>query len=179
MKIVMLGEDKIKVELDIGDLTKMNITTDSLSYKSPEIESMLSKIIMAVVRETGIFIENGKVLVELNEKKGANVTLVADSVVRREKNSVRHEKLIFEIPCLEDVFMLLSVIDERILRKMTLYKMRSGFYIVLPRFPLPVEMWEFSKKCKRSRLLEAMLTEHGRLIARGEGIVKIAEEIKR
>lgn len=175
----MIAEDKVKVELDSGDLTKLNITADVLSYKSPEIESMLSKIIMAVLRETGVFIENGKVIVELNNKKGANITLVADSMVRKEKNSARHDQLVFEIPLLEDLFMLLSVLDEKFLRKISLYEMRSVLYVILPRFPLPVGMWEFSRKCKRSRLLESVLAEHGRFIASGDEVVRMAEEIKR
>ena len=179
MKIVVVGEDKIKVELSGGDLTQMNITPEALLEKTAEVESLLSKIIMAVVRETGVFIENGRIFVELDSKNGANITLVSDSLKRRQKSVLRQDRLIFEFSYAEDVFLMLSAVDERYLKKMALYKLGKLFYVVMPRFPLPIELWEFSKKCKRSKLLEAVLAEHGRLVAEGDGILKMAEAIKR
>lgn len=181
-----MENDKIKVLLSESDLMNMDINYKSITPESPEMNSFLTKIIKAVSEETGIFIEEGQILIDAASEDGCIVLFITKT--HRSLSGVRNkvfkavrrcDRLIFEIPSFDEFYMMLASIDERILKRMRVYRYKTEFYISLPRFPVPLAVCEFSKRCRKNQIAEAVLSEHGKMIAKNEQVVKMAREIKK
>lgn len=180
MKIERLDDGKIKVVLTVSDLMRLNIEFENIPPKSPQMDELIMKIVNAIGKETGVFIEEGKIMLEMGKHDGTAVVVI--SKISDKRGSLLNGKisrLFFELPDCDTLFMMLSVIDEKFLEKMNIYQYKFGFYVSIPRIPLPVILWEFSEKCKKSKITEVVLSEHGRLIATGEQVVIMAREIKK
>lgn len=186
MKIVKMENDSIKVVLTESDLVNMNINFKGITPESPEMNSFLTKIIKAVSEETGLFIEEGKILIDAGNEDGCVVLLITkrhrslESVRAKAFRSVKRcDRILFEIPSFDEFYMMLICVDEKILERMRIYRYKSGFYISMPRFPVPLAVCEFSKRCKKNQIAESVLSEHGTLIAKREQVVKMAREVKK
>lgn len=186
MKIMKLENDSIKVVLSDSDLTEFDINFEKITPESPEMSSFLSKVLKAVGEETGVFIDDGQIFIEAG-KEGDSVVLIITKAHRifslgrrrRLKTVPKGDRVIFEISTLDEFFMMLAGVDERILERMRVYRYKTAFYVSVPRFPIPMAVYEFSRKCRKNIIAETILSEHGELIAKYEQVVKMAKEIKK
>jgi len=186
MKIEKLNNDGIKVVLSRIDLIALDIKLERISPESPEIRSLLSKILKFISEETGIFVEEGKILMEVDKEDDAVVIIVTKShrdfsigKRRRLKSITRNSRIIFEISVFDELLMMLTEINEKFLEKMRVYRYKSVFYLSVPRYPSPTSIYEFSRRCRKNQVAEAILCEHGELIAQNEQIIAMAREIKK
>ena len=181
VKIVRIENDRIKVVLSESDLLDMNINFADIRPESDEMNSFLTKIIKAVSDETGLFIEEGQIMVDSAKDEGCVEVFVTRlcNPERAKKRSRRCDRVIFEVASFGELCDMMCAVNEKILKRMCIYRYKTGFYISVPKFPLPLALCEFSKRCRKNRILEAVLLEHGEVVAKDEEVRNLAEVIKK
>ena len=186
MKIIRIEQDRIKVILSEDDLTDMNIDIANLTPDSPELSLFLCEIMDAVKAETGFSIESGQVVVEAAASDDGIVLLLSRIRQRTDRTRIRgvravrkNETVIFEFTSFEDVAGLLANIDGIYVSKMRLYICYGGFYLAVPRNSIPILIYEYSMHNRRTSVAESILSEHGRLIADGTKLCKMADTLKK
>ncbi len=186
MKIIRIEQDRIKVVLSEDDLTDMNIDIANLTPDSPELSLFLCEIMEAVKAETGFSLESGQVIVEASAADDGIILMlsharrIADRGRIRGVRAVRRKQtVIFEFGEFDDITALLVNIDRSYILKMRLYVCRDNFYLAVPRRGIPVLIYEYSMHNRRASVAESILCEHGRLIAEGENLCKIADALKK
>lgn len=186
MKIMKLENDRIKVVLSDNDLIKLDVNFENISPESPEMSIFLTKILKAIGDETGIVIDEGQILIEAG-KEGDCVVLIISKAQhgfslgkrRKLKTMPKSDRIIFEISAFDELFMMLANVNEKVLERMRVYRYNTSFYLSVPKFPITASICEFSRRCRKNHVAEAFLSEHGKLIAQNEQVVKMAKEIKR
>lgn len=186
MKIIRIEQDRIKVILSEDDLTDMNIDIASLTPDSPELSLFLCEIMDAVKAETGFSLESGQVIVEATASDNGIILLLSRTGQRTDRARIRgvravrkNETVIFEFISFDDVADLLANINGIYTSKMRLYVCFSRFYLAVPRNSIPVLIYEYSMHNRRTSVAESILSEHGRLIAEGTKLCKIADILKK
>ena len=178
MKIVRIGKDKIKIVLSEEEVMNQK----NIIPGSKDMDIFIEYIAKEVQRETGVFIKNCSCLVEGVRSNEGMVLYITD--IHAENNYYNSRKsgnnrIIFDINSVENLFLLLKSLNEKACEKMRIYHYKSCFFVSVPRFPIPIHMCEFSLKWRKSRIEESVLSEHGRLIAKNEQVLRIAKEIKK
>lgn len=182
MKIVQLCEDKVKVTLSQSELFDMDINIDTLKIGSPELSLFLFGIIEAVKRKTTFRAEENEIIVEATKESGG-ITLILSRlcqtrpVPRRARSSV--PSVVFELEAFGDFCELIKNVPPAYLIGMRLYGYGEKFYLVLPRRKIPVLLYEYSVRNRKSEALESFLSEHGSFLADGNKILSILSFLKK
>lgn len=186
MKIIRIEQDRIKVELTADDLQDMNIDISKLTPNSPELSLFLCDIMDAVKEETGFSLDSGQVVVEASSGEGGIVLMLSRirrgidrSRIRGVRAVRKNETVIFEFYRFEDLAGLLLNIDRKYIENMRLYMYHSEFYLAVPRSGIPVLIYEYSMKNRRSSVAESILAEYGRFIADGDKLCIMANDLKK
>jgi len=175
VKIVRIGNDKIKIILSEDEV----VNQKSILSDSKDMDRFFEYIAREVQRETGIIIKNTNCLMEGIRSKDGMVLYLTDVSKKNLYNKSNNSRVIFDIDDADNLFMLLSALNEKLCKKMRIYRYNSHFYVSVPRFPIPIMLCEFSLKWRRSHIAESILSEHGTTIAKNEQVAKIIKEIKK
>ncbi len=197
MRIEKLNKDKIKVTLTSADLTNLDIDLEKLSPDSSELHTFLFHIMETIQEETGFNPYSGQVVVEATPSRDGISILVSklrtgsrritreqfakvSSVRVRERKSRRPEIFYFDI--FDDLCAALKELNRDFLLSGSLYKLNNIYCFMIKNEIHHTKsmntMIEFSSKKSAYTLQADYIREHGKLVAKGRGLVKMAEEIR-
>lgn len=184
MKIVKLEKDRIKVILSESDLENMNIDARTLSPASPELAPLLCKVMDAVKAQTGFSLKDGQAIVE--------ATLLDDGIVlmlskpEAEINDAqpvhsprKSECAVFEFLSTDHLLGMIKNVSPIYLLTMRLYSYSGKFYLAVPRRRIPVLIYEYSFKNRKSPIAESKLAEYGEFLAGGYRLMCISAGLKK
>lgn len=181
MKIVKLEADKIKVILSESDLENMHINPHTLSPSSPELTMFLCEVMTAVKEETGFCAEQGQALVEAT-KSDSGITLIisrqGDEGIRVQ-SARKPDCAVFEFLSFDNLMGLIKNISPTYLVPMRLYSYDGKFYLAIPKRRIPILIYEYSFKNRKSPVAESVLSEYGKLLAGGYRLMKMAAGLKK
>ena len=182
MKIIQLKEDKVKVTLSHTELLDMDISLDNLTVGSPELSIFLFRVIEAVKRKTSFWADKDEIIVEATKNAGG-ITLVLSRLTDQKAAALYRRKstqsVIFELERFYDFCEFLKNISPYYILSMRLYRYDQRFYLALPRHKIPVLIYEYSIKNRKSELLESFLSEYGKLLANGRNLLSISSFLKK
>lgn len=182
MKIVKLEADRIKVVLCEDDLKDMKIDADSLSPGSPELGRFLREVIAAVKVQTGFSADDGQMLVEATQTDGGMVLLLSksgDEKSRITPPQKKYEMVVFEFLTFDNLLGMIKNVSPLYLLNMRLYTYHNKFYLAVPRRRIPILIYEYSFKNRKSPIAETILAEYGRLLAGGYRLMGMAAGLKK
>ncbi len=186
MKIVRLEADKVKVVLSDSDLKGMDIDADTVTPESPELSPFLCKVLDAVKAETGFSVDEEQVMVEATRDGGGMVLMISKMSKRADKSklhAVRQGKhadsAVFEFTVFDDLLDMLKNTAPFYIINMRLYGYRGRFYLAVPKRKIPVLIYEYSLKCRKAPIAEAIIAEYGRFLAGGYRLACMAAGIKK
>ncbi len=182
MKIIQLDCDKVKVTLSQNELSDMDINIDDLKIGTPELSLFLFGVIEAVKRKTSFHAEENEIIVEATKDSGG-ITLILSRLPRSRTSPKKSRNgsgnVTFELEAFNDFCELIKNIPPAYLLSMRLYEYDKKFYLVLPRRKIPVLLYEYSVKNRKSEILESFLLEHGSLLADSDKIILILSFLKK
>lgn len=182
MKIVRLEQDRIKVVLSDIDLKNMNISLGSLSPDSPELNLFLYEVMDAVKAETGFSAEQGQVLVEATQEADGIVLMLSRSSKAKSRGAGiirKNEYAVFEFLSFENLSGMLQNVSPAYLLNMRLYSYNDKFYLAVPRRRIPILIYEYSFKNRKSSVVESVLSEYGSLLAGGYKLMCMSIGLKK
>lgn len=195
MNIEQLSTDKLKVFLSSFDLDKFELDYMSISTDSPGTRSMLKEILLEAKQKTGFSVKNCKLLVEVLPGKNEGCILYLTKMLcgnvpaRKKKNQssdcaeMKLCSYILSCSCLDDTIGAISCFsrypDIR-LSDSSLYDLDGKYFLMFSplsqdadktRFlSLLAMLSEFGETERSSPVFEAMLSEHGKPIARTSAV---------
>ncbi len=187
MKIEKIELNKIKVTLSAGDLMDMNINIKSLTPSSPSLHGFLFEVMKRVQRETGFNPYSGQVVVEATPCDGGIVLTVTRIKEEPQQKRSRRVRAVgkrsprlntYRFEGFEDLCRLFESADACEFENAGLYEYNGSFFLAIPkenRLPLA----EFAETGHSAALGESFLAEHGKLHAKGESLVTMAEGVKK
>jgi len=183
MKIVRLTAHRVRVFISEGDLLDMHMDLEHLTPDSPELNVFLGEILKEVREETGFSVSDGKVLAEATpDRKGIILDFCHIPEKEKEQDSSRahkRESIVFELSGFEPLAEMLKNISGHQVLGMRLYSMGEKFYVSVPKKRAPAIMYEYSLKNSKSPVAESKLSEYGRLVAGGYGLMQIGAMLKK
>lgn len=195
MRIERLSDNKIKVTLTETDLMGMNIKAEQLRPDSYELHTFLFNIMEAVKEETDFNPYNGQVVVEATpSKEGISIVISKISVQSGKISQSQFKKVksitprmrasethIFCFAGIDEVCGAITELDDATLLDSALYKYSNRYYYVLSDAKKHIKclgvLVEYS--AHKENLKETFLKEHGTLIAEGEGLLNMAQGVKK
>ena len=196
MKIEILENNKIKVSLTVEDLMYHNLKPERLSPDSPGLHKFIFSVMENVRRETGFNPYMGAVAIEAVQSKDGivlyissakvqnnyekNVTLKGDvkkvRVYKRKTVNSGNRYVFNDFP---DLCSALVHLDSEQLSSDTVYEYGNRWYYILSSgrcFETAHSVLsEYCTEFGSSVSTEAFLQEHGKLIAKGESLVSLAD----
>lgn len=187
MKIERLeGNRRVRVFLTENDLNEMNINIRTLTSDSPELSDFLYKIMEYVNRETGFNPSSGQIVIEASPSDGGVILTVTRisplkktvkpaprNVTAKKRNSA---KKLFRFADFEALTAYLSAADGCILSDMSLYSYNDTFFIVSDN--TDAHITEFADRLIAFGTNDVFLSEHAKIIAANDDLVKMANGIK-
>ncbi len=182
------GNRKIRVLLSEDDLNEMNINIKRMTPDSPELHRFLFRIMEYIKRETGFVAEHGQVMVEASPQHNGVILTVTrieqrSEIARRNIKSVRARRKIrkqtgficrfydFDAMCR---YFAASDLSEDFCG--SLYEYENEFYLSSCVYPKYIT--EFAEMTDRGIEGELFFKEHGKLVAEGEGLKVMIENVK-
>lgn len=193
MKIERLENNKIKVTIFPVDLIDMNMSIKSLRPDSPQLHSFLSDIMEKIKEETGFNPYSKRTVVEASPVGDCmilTVTKIEEKNESPKKDSIKKvravlknknvKKSVYFFEEFDDMCEAISHMSEETLINSECYKIeeRFAFATTLEKTMEMGVMREFSSGCDVHSLASDFLNEHAKVIAKGEGLVKMARGIK-
>ncbi len=182
MKIVKLEQGRIKVVLYENDLKNMKIDLSSLSPGSPELGRFLCEVMDAVKVQTGFSAEDGQMLVEATQVDGGIVLMLSRSNAEKSRiipSLKKGDTVVFEFLSFDNLLGMLKNVSPLYLLNMKLYTYHSKFYLAVPRRRIPILIYEYSFKNRKSPIAESILAEYGNLLAGGYRLMGMAAGLKK
>lgn len=181
MKIVKLESDRIKVILSESDLESMHINPQTLSPSSPELTLFLCEVMTAVKKETGFSLEQGQALVEATKSDDGIVLIISRTSEEgiRIQPAKKNDCAVFEFLSFDNLTGLIKNISPAYLVPMRLYSYSGKFYLAVPKRRIPILIYEYSFKNRKSPVAESVLLEYGQLLAGGYRLMKMASGLKK
>lgn len=186
MKIIKLEQDRIKVILSDSDLMEMNIDISDLTPNSPELSLFMCEVMDAVKAETGFSADQGQVIVEATSCDDGIVLMLTKikkgypyAKIRGVRAVKKNECILFEFADFDALLGMLINIDCKYVANMNLYKYMNRFYLAVPRGKIPLLIYEYSLRSRRSAVAESVVAEYGRLIAGGYKLADMALDLKK
>lgn len=182
------GNRKIRVLLSEEDLNEMNININRMTPDSPELHRFLFRIMEYIKQETGFVAEHGQVMVEASPQHNGVILTVTrieqrSEIARRNIKSVRARRKIkeengfickfydFDAMCR---YFAVSDLSEDFCG--SLYECENEFYLVSGIYPKYIT--EFAEMTGRGTDGEMFLKEYGKIVAEGEGLKSMIENLK-
>lgn len=203
MKIEKLAENKIQVVLTTADLSDMDMDIDSLENNSKDLNNFLFLLMERIKEETGFNPYGGQLLMEAFPTENDGLSIMVSKVHNETAKKItrdefRHIKRIrprgekrtadetetdpFYIHLFDDVCLLLRELDEDIVSRGALYFIDDEYCFLLPKNLSDSRsislLYEFSHRRSYHNLQGVYVKEHGRLIADGGKLVRMARGIK-
>ena len=188
MKIERIETNKIKVTLSALDLVDMNVTVTSLTPASPILTGFLHEVMEQVIEETGFNPYDGQVMVEATPEEDGIVLIVTKlSEEKPKKKKIKNVKVTthrketyttYKFSGFSDLISLFNASSPTVFKNASLYEYLGDFYMVAPK-DLIKNIAEFTENTTNSALSETFLTEHGKLHAKAETLVSMAEGVKK
>lgn len=197
MRIERLAVNRVRVTVTSADLEGLNMNIEQLRPNSKELHSFLFNIMETIREETDFNPYNGQVVVEaMPSSEGVSIIVskIHEGAVRmplrargRIKSVTPHIKrrppLIFFFEEMDDLCGALVRIDEKALLSSALYKAENGYFFTLPSTPRFHEAFgvlaEFASRQVRRILQDNFIKEHYTVVAEAEGLVNMAQGIKK
>lgn len=185
LKIEKIEINKIKVTLSALDLIDMNVSVKSLTPDSPMLHGFLHEVMEKVKAETGFNPYSGQVMVEATPAGDGIVLMVTKLSEEKKKKpkSVRvaghrsASKITYRFRHFENVCNVFLHTDSKKFEKASLYEYMDNFYIVIHK-GMVAGISEFGDSRGTVALSESFLAEHGKLHAKNESLVTMAEGVK-
>lgn len=188
MRIEKVEFNKIRVTLFSEDFSAMKLDRERLRSDSPELHTLLHQVMQRVQRETGFNPYNGQVVVEATPFSEGLVLMVSKipqkvsaakktqsprRVVARKRRPVRHT-LICRFQTLEDLSSLIRLLEDFVVAG-SVYFYQEEYYLVIETDHVPSVLHEFSTVFPDLAYVAQRLSEHGKLIAEHEDILKLRD----
>ena len=185
LKIEKIEINKIRVTLSALDLIDMNVSVKSLTPDSPMLHGFLHEVMEKVKAETGFNPYSGQVMVEATPSDDGIVLIVTKLSEEKKKKpkGIRvtghrsASKITYRFRHFENVCNAFLHTDSKKFEKASLYEYMDNFYIVIHK-GLVAGMSEFGDARDAVSLSESFLEEHGKLHAKNESLVNMAEGVK-
>lgn len=193
MRIEKLEGNKIRVTLRQEDLDDYHINVKMLRPDSPLLHTFLFKIMERVKRETGFNPYTGQIVVEASPS-GDGIELMVTKISEHKPKTIPAKKgvrvkavrkrttpnRVYSFLTFSDVCSVLVGMQPAVLDGCRLYQLAEEFYLVRTgKIPAYDIITEFGTLIGQGEVTEAFLTEHGKLVARGEGLQKMAAHLKK
>ncbi len=181
MKIIKLEQDRVKVILSEDDLAAMNIDASAITPDSAKLSLFMCEVMEAVKAQTGFSAEKGQVIVDATSSDGGMVLILSKRAGVRliGAHHRKNEYVMFEFSDFDALSGLLVNIDTDYAVSMRLYKYKNRFYMAVPRRRIPILIYEYSLKNRRSPVAESVVSEYGRLLAGGYKLADIVSDLKK
>ena len=180
MKIVRLEPDRVRVFLSEGDLSDLKIDVDAITPDSPKLGMFLYHVLEVVKEETGFSEEDGQIIAEATPDSGGIVLELSHAKsLKKPPKPPRKDSVVFEIVGFDNLSGMLKNTSPVHLLNMRLYVLEGKFYVAVPRRRIPVIIYEYSLKNRKSPVFEAKVAEYGRLIAGGYRLMCMAAALKK
>jgi len=187
MRIEKLELNKVKVTLFSDDLRMFNIDVKKIMPDSPEVYEFLGEIMKKVRIETNFNPYDGQVVVEATPVDDGLILMVSKTEKVHRKidpkkiKSIRAVKKmpkesIYEVQDFDEACKLIENCMDFIDGTTVLYNMNDKFYFVFAKENLRIR--EFAKKLDSGYIFANVLKEHGKAVAKGEELLRIAEFLK-
>lgn len=187
MRIEKVEFNKIRVTLFSEDFSAMNLSQEHLHSNSPELHSFLLQVMQKVQRETGFNPYNGQVVVEATPFSQGLVLMVSKlpqktakkpqpsprRVTARKKAPTLHT-LICRFQTIEDLSSVIRLLDDYVTCG-AVYWYREEYYLVLKTNRIPTVLHEFATVFPDFGFFAERLSEHGKLIAERENVLKLRD----
>ncbi len=181
------GNRSIRVLLTQNDLSEMNVNIRTLTSDSPELHSFLFKVMDFIREETGFNASSGQIVVEASPQ-GDGVILTVTKISPDKKptkvnpknirvKAKKTKKHIYRFEDFEALWAYLTIASSDSLSGMKLFECDSTYFAVTDR--LECAITEFAAVLPPIGTSNVFLSEHGRLVAEGDGLLTMAEELKK
>lgn len=184
MKIIRADRDVVKVVLSAGDMEHMNIDVRQLTPESPELGGFLREVLDSVKAEIGFSAE--RILVEASPAEDGMVLTISSADyaderarMRAMRTSKRNSCAVFEFLSFEDLTEMLKNLPPITLIYMRLYSYRDRFYLAVPQRHIPILIYEYSFKKRKSSVAEYVLAEYGEFLAGGCRLMSLSAGLKK
>ena len=169
MYIEVLNEKRLKVELLLEDMQKLNIDRNSFLIKDINAKRALKSILKDAYMQTGFDIFNAQLTVEIFPTIDDGCLIIfTRKMPRRFKATAIKERCVFAFSSIDNLLDCLKIIlHKESLMQSVVYRLKSTYYLVLDnrlRFDKSIMLVidEFSNG--KSNILKSYLDEHAELI---------------
>lgn len=198
MRIEKLNKDKIKVTLTTAELINLDIDVKRLSPDSKELHTFLFHIMETIREETGFNPYNGQVVVEATPSRdGISIMIkrlnrdskkitkeqfekVTSVKIKKKKQSA---ELVFCFETFNDMCGAICGMDRDSLANASLFKLNKTYCILIKNDNENTKgiyiIKEFAERMSIYPLQNEYIKEHAKLIAKGQKLVEMAENVKR
>lgn len=195
MKIEKLAEDKIKITITIDDLAARNIDLYSFMYNSPESQDLFWDVMNEAEKEYGFNVDDSMIYVEASTSGGGNFTLIVTKTKEKpsiklnttkqqaNKDSVKLKRKkmpsflkdgLYKFDSFDDICNFAKTVDIRTVIDSKLYLM-DGFYYLKAGIMPATSILEYATIVKFPSIIEAKLSEHGKVIIENNVLETIAK----
>lgn len=198
MRIEKLNKDKIKVTLTTAELINLDIDVKRLSPDSKELHTFLFHIMETIREETGFNPYNGQVVVEATPSRdGISIMIkrlnrdskkitkeqfekVTSVKIKKKKQST---ELVFYFETFNDMCGAICGMDRDSLANASLFKLNKTYCILIKNDNENTKgiyiIKEFAERMSIYPLQNEYIKEHALLVAKGQKLVEMAENVKR
>lgn len=175
MKIEKLAYNKVRITVSIDDLNDWDISVDSIAQNTPQSRDMIYEIMRLAELQTGVKVENGKIMVEIMPTT-EGLVMVATRIEDLEEELSRPRKKRYRVktpdaPPAEAMYVFESFEDFIAFCRRAggpvpgeLYELSGVYCFISPAKCAALS--EFSTRRKKGLLSQSYLQEHGTLIAK-------------
>lgn len=195
VNIEMIGPDKLRVVLNLGDLNRYELDYSSIRSESPETRELVRDILAQAKSDTGFSTRNSKLLIEVvpGKNKGCvlyltRLPLTTHLRTGRQEPDTRSKSGEYILSCttFDDTIGAVSCFaayPDIPLRKSSLYDCDGRYHLIFaPVRPgldgqrlasLLASLSEYGSAQQADPIREAMLAEHGRAISGTRAVEKM------
>ena len=203
MRIERVSENKIKIEIDAGDIRAWNVDIKNFTDNTPEAQDMFWHALKQAERDVDFKVGKSQLMVETVPSSDNGFTMlvskikdeseIAEALVksgkrikqtefriqRRRKNSILLR--IFRFDNFENLCDGVREIYELYIGESRLIKYQGNFYLELkPRdtfglFELENQLSEFAERVSNPIILQGVLNEHGLVMMKNSAVSLIAD----
>ena len=195
MQIEKLNENKIRITLNLDDLKENNVDLHSFMSSSIESQDLFYTMLDKAEREVGFETKDYKLMIEALAIPNGNFVLTVTRftpekeqlkkpIAKRKTISSTDNVSIYEFDTFDNFVELCNYLNINNtstytkLKKSSLYKLNSNYYLVLNISNLKLDAFkslhcliiEFGKFITNSDLFERKLIEHGKIILKTNAI---------
>ncbi len=181
------GNRSIRVLLTQNDLSEMNINIRTLTSDSPELHSFLFKVMDFIKEETGFNATSGQIVVEASPSDDGVVLTVTRVLPERKVKKINPKnvrvkkktgaKKMYRFADFKALSAYLCEARTDDLLQMKLFECADTFFAITDK--TDYILTEFAQLLPPIGTNSIFLSEHGRIVAENENLVKMAEEIKK